>query len=286
MAINLPARSAMVDELAARVPEIPAGVGPSARQIAEVVAAIVERFEPEQVVLYGSRAYGVPRTESDVDLMVVMDPPGRLADLLRALRATAAEETGSAPVRVAVAVKLRTPAHIRRALAERGFFIEDVMLKGVRLFGKEQPTPMGDEADGDRVGLRQSTVESARRAEIDLRSARVLMAASDPPVESVSSHARQCAEKHSKALLQERLVPFARTHDLSELAKLAAPVVPPLVAMYVELEPLNAYAVGVRYPDVLQVDVDQEDAETALMVAREVRRLVRADLGLLEVGSA
>ena len=42
--------------------------------VAEMVRRIVERFRPEKVILFGSRARGAASPESDVDLLVVMRP--------------------------------------------------------------------------------------------------------------------------------------------------------------------------------------------------------------------
>ncbi|MDE0553984.1 MAG: nucleotidyltransferase domain-containing protein [Candidatus Poribacteria bacterium] len=39
---------------------------------------IVREFEPLQVILFGSYAYGTPTADSDVDLLVVMDIPAFL----------------------------------------------------------------------------------------------------------------------------------------------------------------------------------------------------------------
>ena len=36
---------------------------------------IVREFAPLQVILFGSYAYGTPKEDSDVDLLVVMDIP-------------------------------------------------------------------------------------------------------------------------------------------------------------------------------------------------------------------
>ncbi len=41
--------------------------------LAEITRCIVEAFQPEKVVLFGSYAYGKPHTDSDVDLMVIMN---------------------------------------------------------------------------------------------------------------------------------------------------------------------------------------------------------------------
>lgn len=41
--------------------------------IEDVVGQIAARFQPRQIILFGSYAAGQPRPDSDVDLMVVMD---------------------------------------------------------------------------------------------------------------------------------------------------------------------------------------------------------------------
>lgn len=46
------------------------------KPIAEMVNRIVERFQPEQIILFGSHARGDARPNSDVDLLVVMPVRG------------------------------------------------------------------------------------------------------------------------------------------------------------------------------------------------------------------
>lgn len=46
------------------------------KDISEMVKRIVERFQPEQVILFGSHARGEARADSDVDLLVVMPVRG------------------------------------------------------------------------------------------------------------------------------------------------------------------------------------------------------------------
>lgn len=41
--------------------------------IDHVVAQIAARFKPQRIILFGSYAYGKPRPESDVDLLVIME---------------------------------------------------------------------------------------------------------------------------------------------------------------------------------------------------------------------
>jgi predicted nucleotidyltransferase len=38
----------------------------------EIVDRLVAEFEPEQIILYGSHAWGVPHEDSDIDLLVIV----------------------------------------------------------------------------------------------------------------------------------------------------------------------------------------------------------------------
>jgi predicted nucleotidyltransferase len=42
-----------------------------------MVSRIALQFQPRKIILFGSYAYGNPRPESDVDLLIVMDTPLR-----------------------------------------------------------------------------------------------------------------------------------------------------------------------------------------------------------------
>ncbi len=44
--------------------------------IKSLTAGIVKEFQPERVVLFGSHAYGTPRPDSDVDLLVILSFTG------------------------------------------------------------------------------------------------------------------------------------------------------------------------------------------------------------------
>ena len=46
------------------------------RVIRRYARQIAEMFHPEKIILFGSRAYGTPHEDSDVDLMVIM--PARM----------------------------------------------------------------------------------------------------------------------------------------------------------------------------------------------------------------
>ena len=57
--------------------DVPDGaLGPIADAIEEMVGRIVERFDPERIILFGSHARGSAGPDSDVDLLVVMPVVG------------------------------------------------------------------------------------------------------------------------------------------------------------------------------------------------------------------
>ncbi len=56
------------------------------RNIREMVNRIVRRFRPERIILFGSRARGKGRPDSDVDLLVVMRVKGSKRQARLAIR--------------------------------------------------------------------------------------------------------------------------------------------------------------------------------------------------------
>ena len=47
------------------------------RRIEELSERIVQEFQPERIILFGSYAYGQPRPDSDVDLLVLLPFQGK-----------------------------------------------------------------------------------------------------------------------------------------------------------------------------------------------------------------
>ena len=43
------------------------------QDIQKITDTIVEKFKPERVILFGSRVWGLPNKDSDIDLFVVKD---------------------------------------------------------------------------------------------------------------------------------------------------------------------------------------------------------------------
>jgi predicted nucleotidyltransferase len=47
------------------------------KKIADLGERIAREFQPDRIILFGSYAYGKPRLDSDVDLLVVLDFDGK-----------------------------------------------------------------------------------------------------------------------------------------------------------------------------------------------------------------
>jgi predicted nucleotidyltransferase len=113
-----------------------------------------ERFDPERIILFGSHAYGKPNAESDVDLLVVM--PTR-SEVNQAIRMTLAFEP---PFPLDLIV--RTPAKLKRRLAEGSRFLEEIIQRGIVMYEKGD-RPVGPQSRSRsngrrRLGPRRSTI--------------------------------------------------------------------------------------------------------------------------------
>ena len=96
-------------------------------EIARVVDRIVAQFSPQQVVLFGSHAYGAPTADSDVDLLVTMESPLRPVDQAVAIR-TAVEFP------FPVDLLVRTPGQIEERVALGDDFLKEVLERGILLY--------------------------------------------------------------------------------------------------------------------------------------------------------
>ena len=87
---------------------------------------IVDRFHPDKIWLFGSFAYDAPTSDSDVDLLVVMDT------VLRNVK-QAVEIRKAVDFPFPVDLLVRTPEQIAERLALGDSFFRDVLSKGIVL---------------------------------------------------------------------------------------------------------------------------------------------------------
>jgi HEPN domain-containing protein len=121
------------------------------------------------------------------------------------------------------------------------------------------------------------TTAWVEKAEDDLRLARQSRRTAKPVYDGICFHSQQCAEKYLKALLQERGTYFPRTHDLVDLLALLGAPVSGLATQTSDLKWLTTHAVEIRYPGTSST---KTDADKALKIATQIRKSVRAALGV------
>lgn len=108
------------------------------------------------------------------------------------------------------------------------------------------------------------------KAQHDLASARKLAGPPDPLLDTALYHCQQAAEKAVKGLLLFHDQDFEKTHDITDLLRLATPYAPQLNAFLALGELLTPYAVKFRYPGAVpepqraEYDQAQEAAEKLL----------------------
>lgn len=96
-----------------------------------------ERFHPERIILFGSYAYGEPHADSNVDLLVVMPAA---SETNQSIRMTLAFEP---PFPLDLIV--RTPAKLRRRLAEGSSFLQQIVTRGKVVYEKRN-RPLGSKS--------------------------------------------------------------------------------------------------------------------------------------------
>jgi predicted nucleotidyltransferase len=95
--------------------------------ITAVSDQIVHEFKPTQIILFGSHAYGQPRADSDVDLLVVMHHEGnnvyQAIDILQRISPA-----------FAIDLLVRTPSEVVQRLALNDSFLREITTKGRVLY--------------------------------------------------------------------------------------------------------------------------------------------------------
>ena len=100
------------------------------RAIRAMAAHIAERFNPEEIILFGSHAYGKPDGWSDVDLLVVMDSPkGEMETALEIMESLP-------PLSFSVDVIVRSRSVLERRKKLGDWFLREVTQKGKVLYGR------------------------------------------------------------------------------------------------------------------------------------------------------
>lgn len=94
--------------------------------IKKLADLIRQKFNPQNIILFGSHAYGKPVSGSDVDLFVIMETSIPVMEQAFLIRRELRE-----PIPVDVIV--RTPRQVDERVQMGDFFIKRVLEKGIQL---------------------------------------------------------------------------------------------------------------------------------------------------------
>ena len=118
----------MVTQAVFQVPPINKRKRIPMRTIRAIAKYIAEKFNPEEIILFGSHAYGKPTAWSDVDLLVVMDTPkGEMETILEVGRSLP-----PTVFRVDIIVRSRKMLEKRKKLGD--WFLREITAKGKVLY--------------------------------------------------------------------------------------------------------------------------------------------------------
>jgi len=97
------------------------------KEIKRIKDKIVEKYQPQKIILFGSHAYGKPDHDSDVDFLVIMAFKGKG-------QYKAVEILESISPSIPIDLLVRTPSQVRTRISQNDFFMRKVLTKGKTLY--------------------------------------------------------------------------------------------------------------------------------------------------------
>ncbi|NLO05014.1 MAG: nucleotidyltransferase domain-containing protein [candidate division WS1 bacterium] len=105
------------------MPKVQAGDLPEA--VREVIRKIVEGYDPEKIIIFGSYARGDARPDSDLDVLVVKDTEERWIDRVVEVSLLCT------PRVIPMDILVKTPDEVQHMLDRRSLFMHTIMNDGV-----------------------------------------------------------------------------------------------------------------------------------------------------------
>lgn len=221
----------------------------------QITRPIIERFGPQRIVLFGSRARGDARPDSDYDLMVEVAAGDTDRACLREMNAALRPYTRG----IEVNLFLRTPERFEEQRDDPGTVDWAIAREGIVLYpetarAQRLTRPPEIRERGKRIPA--SLAGWLGRADEDLLNMEIVLGAERIPWSTVCFHAQQAAEKYLKAVLIARWHVPPRTHSLTKLAARITQTGAGLPDLAAECSVLDQYPVDARYPE--QVPIPDE----------------------------
>jgi len=105
---------------------------PAQQVIDNIVQSLISAYEPEQVILFGSYAYGHPTADSDIDLLVIKKTHAQPLERRVQVRRLASAVRGGIPFSPLVL----TPEELAQRLAMADPFFSEIVSRGKLVYAK------------------------------------------------------------------------------------------------------------------------------------------------------
>ncbi len=250
--------------------------------IEAMAARLRDEYGAEAVILYGSRADGSARPDSDVDLMIIKsDVPGTANERFREMDAVLSDVKKG----YSLDARLYTPEQVERTLARGDHFIQDIILQGQALYAGEtfaKYIELAEKSYNMNPQDSEYPEDWIRNAEEDYRMGLYLLEGGFP--RGAGYNLQQAVEKTFKAYLIRQGWRLQRTHNLVELLNDALQYDATLEEFRSVCKLVSGYSTAGRYPTSRS-----ETSDLPVMSDENVRAALAEITPLIErlrVGSA
>ena len=248
--------------------------------IEAMAARLRDEYGAEAVILYGSRADGRARADSDVDLLIIK--AGLSEDGIERF-----QEMNSILSEVkegySLDTRLYTPEQIERTLARGDHFVQDIILRGRVLYKREnfaKYVELAEESYNMAPQDSEYPEDWLQTAEEDYRMGLYLLEGGYP--RGAGYNLQQAIEKFFKAYLIRQGWRLQRTHDLVELLEDALQYDTTLEEYRSVCGQVAKYSTAGRYPTTRDSDLPVMDDENVRAALSEITPLIER----LRAGSA
>ena len=98
--------------------------------VQDILRKLVAAYTPSRVILFGSHAYGNPRTDSDIDLLIIKETSERFIDRWVTVRRILSDPGRT----VGLETLVLTPQELSSRLAMGDQFLTEIVEKGEVLY--------------------------------------------------------------------------------------------------------------------------------------------------------
>ena len=222
------------------------------RTVKDITERLIEYYEPDRIILYGSYGTREERKNSDIDLLIIKKTEKYLIE-----RRIEAERILSDRL-MPIDITIYTPEEVRYLFSIGSPFIEEIMEKGRLLY------------------MRKVTSSWIKDVEDEFDSAVILY--ENGKYRGACYHSQQCVEKGLKTLILEKGEKPKRIYDIIELHNMVKKMGWEIDITIDDAVYLNSIY-KVRYPTeeglLPHGEPSKEDAEKAIAVSRVVVERLR-----------